>query len=803
LLMNKEQEKIAYTKPNGHMLIKGIAGSGKTTVGICRISYLLNNYCHDKDDNILFITFNKTLVNYVSYFYNKVDNITQYNMHSLFGFPKDRVKISTVDSLMYGYFLEYQKKSKIELKLDSTNHKKHGILNELIEKSKKKYSEILIFEDVNTAFLLEEINWIKACNYIDEAEYQEANRIGSLKLGVTTQKLPKNSIIRKAIFELMELYTENLLKENIIDYNDMRLIALEELENKTKKKYTHILIDECQDLSKVQLEFIRGLYANKNHSSFTFLFDSAQSIYSHSWLGMGGERTFASIGFNMIGKSKTLSKNFRTTTQISKAAYSLLNKNEVITGNSDYVKPYLIDRYGNYPIFKEFLSEREQADYIKKLLDGRLSKTLKSDIAIIGRTKNQLLNFKLLMEKLGVKTTFMDRGNNNFDSNEIKLFTMHSIKGIETKIIIMISLNEKILPFHSSNIEELKEYEEIQERKLMYVGMTRAIEELYLLSSGTPSKFIGDIGYKYLQIDTDKKMRIFYNISVDDYYFKDRLINIHSNEEKVRQWLIKELIVTYEYRLDLIEIEYSLTMGSKKYFVDIVIYNKKKPYIFIETKSKEAELLDGFEQLKSYMIMEKSVEYGILTNGRDIKIYNSKFCEVSEIPDFTLDMVEEIVGEEFIYSDFKKGIQIPYLVIDEDTIIAEDKNGDITYNKMDLISLPKFKWVNIYTDYEDPEGEILLPKDWGSDNGNYVIENYGDSMYPLICDRNLVVIEKKAPKTNDIIAIIMEEKSVLKRYMKIGTSILLSSENEEYEPIYFNEQDINDYFVGVAVGVIK
>jgi len=801
--MNKEQEKIAYTKPNGHMLIKGIAGSGKTTVGICRISYLLNNYCHDKDDNVLFITFNKTLVNYVSYFYNKVDNITQYNMHSLFGFPKDRVKITTVDSLMYGYFLEYQKKSKGDLKLNPTNHKKHGILNELISKLREKYSEISIFEDVNTAFLLEEINWIKACNYIDEAEYQEANRIGSLKLGVTTQKLPKNSIVRKAIFELMEFYTENLLKENIIDYNDMRLIALEESENKTRKKYTHILIDECQDLSKVQLEFIGKLYSDKSHSSFTFLFDSAQSIYSHSWLGMGGERTFASIGFNMIGKSKTLSKNFRTTTQISKAAYSLLNKNEMIIGNSDYVKPYLIDRYGNYPIFKEFLSEKEQANYVKELLDKRFSKTLKSDIAIIGRTKNQLLNFKLLMEKLGVKTTFMDRGNNDFDSNEIKLFTMHSIKGIETKVIIMISLNDKVLPFYSSNIEELKEYEEIQERKLMYVGMTRAIEELYLLSSSTPSKFIGDIGYKYLQIDTDKKIRIFYNISIDDYYFKDRLIHIHSNEEKVRQWMIKELLITYQYRIDLIDIEYPLNLGSKKYFVDIVIFNKKKPFIFIETKSKEVKLSDGFEQLKSYMIMERSVEYGILTNGRDIKIYNSEFFEISEIPDFTLEMIDEIVGEEFIYSDFKKNLEIPYLVIDEDTIIAEDSDEDITYNKIDLISLPKFKWINMYTDYEDPEGEILLPKEWIGDSCSYIIENHGDSMNPLICDGDLVVIEKRPPKTNDIIVVIMEDRSILKKYMKIGTSILLSSENEEYEPIYFNEQDINDYFLGVAIGTIK
>ena len=298
-------------------------------------------------------------------------------------------------------------------------------------------------------------------------------------------------------------------------------------------------------------------------------------------------------------------------------------------------------------------------------------------------------------------------------------------------------------------------------------------------------------------------MRIFYNISVDDYSFKEKLINLYSNEEKVRQWLIKELITTYEYKLEMIDIEYPVTLGSKKYFVDIVIYNKKKPYIFVETKSKEVELSDGFEQLKSYMSMERSVEYGILTNGRDIKIYNSKFCEVFEIPEFTLDMIEETVGEEFIYYDLKRDMQIPYLAIDEETIIAEDKDGDITYNKIDLFSLPKFKWVNMYTNYEDPEGKILLPKEWIGNNDNYIIENYGDSMDPLICAGDLVIIEKKIPKTNDIIAVIMEDKSVLKRYTKIGSSILLSSENEEYEPIYFNEQDINDYFVGVAVGVIR
>ena len=61
--LNKEQEKISYTKPSGHMLVKGIAGSGKTTVGVYRIPFLLNNYCFEPNDSILLMTYNKTLIN--------------------------------------------------------------------------------------------------------------------------------------------------------------------------------------------------------------------------------------------------------------------------------------------------------------------------------------------------------------------------------------------------------------------------------------------------------------------------------------------------------------------------------------------------------------------------------------------------------------------------------------------------------------------------------------------------------------------------------------------------------------------
>ena len=57
--LNVEQRKIIELEPSGHSLIKGVAGSGKTTVAIRRVTFLKNHYCPEDDDNVLLVTFNK------------------------------------------------------------------------------------------------------------------------------------------------------------------------------------------------------------------------------------------------------------------------------------------------------------------------------------------------------------------------------------------------------------------------------------------------------------------------------------------------------------------------------------------------------------------------------------------------------------------------------------------------------------------------------------------------------------------------------------------------------------------------
>ena len=67
-----EQQKLAESKMMGAAVIRGVAGSGKTSVGVARISYLLEHYCMEKE-KVLFVTYNKSLIKYIQYLYEKIE----------------------------------------------------------------------------------------------------------------------------------------------------------------------------------------------------------------------------------------------------------------------------------------------------------------------------------------------------------------------------------------------------------------------------------------------------------------------------------------------------------------------------------------------------------------------------------------------------------------------------------------------------------------------------------------------------------------------------------------------------------
>lgn len=121
--LNVEQRKLVQSKPNGNTLIKGVAGSGKTTVAVNRIPYLLNHHCFAGDDKILMVTFNKTLIKYIKYIYDKVEEENKLDYASIFGSDKNKLVLYTIDGLIYKYYRKYIEKNNLKLKLINNSTK--------------------------------------------------------------------------------------------------------------------------------------------------------------------------------------------------------------------------------------------------------------------------------------------------------------------------------------------------------------------------------------------------------------------------------------------------------------------------------------------------------------------------------------------------------------------------------------------------------------------------------------------------------------------------------------------------------
>lgn len=813
--LNIEQRKIINSKPSGHVLIKGVAGSGKTTVSVHRIPFLLNHYCFAKDDAILMLTFNKTLSKYIKYQYDKIDVEDSLDFMSIISSSQDKVEIETVDSIIYRCFLKYKHKNKLKLEVTTDKSIRYQLIQQCVLELKKSFPNIHILEQKYTSFLLDEIDWIKSCNYIELEEYQNADRLGRTCKNTSDggpQKLQKNSNTRKAIFELMLYFNQKLNEKGLIDIKDAAIFALKEARQQVDKKYSHIIIDESQDLTRVQLEFISCLYLPKEYSSIMFVCDTAQSIYPHSWLVRG--RSFTSIGYDMTGKSTSLSKNYRTTTQISQAAYSLIQNDPVILEDDNFVAPSLIDRQGCFPVYRAFDNVQQEAAYAaKEISENLMLKYEMKDIVVIAKNKNQLIVIKEYFDKNNIISNLVDKSEMSFDDESVKLLTIHSIKGLEFKVVFIIGLNQKVIPYITYQEPEDQQMQVTTDRKLLYVGMTRANELLYMTSSGVPSRFISEINPKLIRLNSCSLVHSYYNVKLDDYLYKEKIHNLFSDEEKVRQWFLKELESTYKYPLKLLEVEYPVNAFSKVGFVDIEvsIYGNKGvkiPFIFIEIKKYGANLQNGFAQLKSYMSNDKICGYGVVTNGREIIIINNEFEVIDDIPVFQSNMLPSSY-EKFNFIDIKHGhsctierdIKVKNEIEVTDSIgtkyITSNETKELVVYGNIAAGIP----INMNQSREDL---FYIPTEWyGSHEVLFMLKVRGDSMIGAnIDDGDYVIICKQESANNrDIVAVSLEDDATLKRLVKMGNVILLMPENENYEPIPIESEQAR--IIGVVYGIIK
>lgn len=201
--LTKVQDRFIKNKNMGFSLMKGKSLTGKTLTALHRVINLENNYCIYNNDKILYISLEHDKARENERLYKNISKKEEF--YSLFSLNEKRVSFNSIKLLIEKYSNKYLKYKNKNLKLISfekgIEFLKHEefikILNEFLKKSK-------VLKRISIEELYDEILWIKSCNFSKE-EYEITER------KARKFRCVKNSFTRKAIYTLMEVYT-NLLR---------------------------------------------------------------------------------------------------------------------------------------------------------------------------------------------------------------------------------------------------------------------------------------------------------------------------------------------------------------------------------------------------------------------------------------------------------------------------------------------------------------------------------------------------------------------------------------------------------------
>ena len=380
-----ERQKEAVLATEGPVLVLAGAGSGKTTVLVNRIAYMISEK-HIRPWNILAITFTNKAAREMKDRIERLLGDTAKDMwigtfHSvcvrilrscidLLGYSRDFVIYDTADTKTV------MKECLRELDIDEKSFPVRNVLS-IISNAKNDLMDAATFENV----------------------YKSDYRM---------------SIIAKIYYR----YQTKLRKNNAVDFDDIILNTVKILSenpdvlSKYQDKFQYILVDEYQDTNNSQYLLINLLaQANRN---LCVVGDDDQSIYKFRGANIGNILNFED-DYSDVQKI-TLDQNYRSTQNILDAANSVISNNKGRMGKSLWTSNGDGNRVYVYTGTNEYDEARYIARQIKKHFDEQGSF---SDCAILYRTNAQsrVIEEMLMRESVPYKVL---SGLRFYDRKEIK-----------------------------------------------------------------------------------------------------------------------------------------------------------------------------------------------------------------------------------------------------------------------------------------------------------------------------------------------------------------------------------------------
>ena len=216
----------------------------------------------------------------------------------------------------------------------------------------------------------------------------------------------------------------------------------------------------------------------------------------------------------------------------------------ILDGDLSHLTPKIMQKY---EAFLKILDDlRNKTDAPAELINELLNKInyrqyLEQEDKL--KAEERLENIEVLVGEVSAYPTLddfladaalMSSADEDSSKDSVTLMTLHAAKGLEFPVVFLVGLEEGLLPHVRSFEEKLEEIEE--ERRLAYVGMTRAMEELFLSYAlsrfnfggrnyNMPSRFLTDLGYDPYRITEshrrDDGFDDFENFDIDDPFPED------------------------------------------------------------------------------------------------------------------------------------------------------------------------------------------------------------------------------------------------------------------------------------------
>ena len=670
--LNKEQ-LVAVHSVNGPVMILAVPGSGKTTVLVKRLGYMML-VCGIEAKNIAAITYTNAATEEL-----KERCIKDY------GEIAQTIRFSTINSLCMTILKFSAQKSGKNLPSMVSYQKQKEVIEEALLERK--------VDPKNIRRAISLISLIKN-NMLDKEKQDEVGKE-----------------ICEKFSEIYEFYNNSLNAEGLMDFDDQMLFALKELKDPyfkgiTENTFKYICVDEAQDTSLLQFAVIEAI-AEGNKNLF-IVGDEDQSIY-----GFRGATTTNILSFNSRypqAKVVKIQENYRSSEGITSVANRFVkqNKNRIdkeiistkpygkrvqivkcsmhryqydyaarlairkykenksvaiiyrnnsssipfLTYFTAYKTPYsvrklegeLIDpaiirdfecilaiaqkeedperfvdvlsMLGERASKKELESakknykERKKKDnFIEELVAVTQSIQKKTRLEAIAKEFNKLNDvsgreaFNILLRRIGYRreideitkqgiefladrcdnfkalcesikdvcsTADMMRGNKG-----IILTTAHSSKGLEFDVVIMVDIKDGVFPASPKTEDDKSRNLGEEERRLFYVALTRAKEELYLIDvKGISSSYIEEIEKYIPQIRSEEGV-LHFNIS-DSSMFYDKNLGageikalcdenvLIKFEKKYMLYSLPELVINQQIFYDTGKVESVETKAVKK-----------------------------------------------------------------------------------------------------------------------------------------------------------------------------------------------------------------------------------------------